>query len=302
MESESMKFSVILAAYNVEKYIEEAIESVLSQNFEQYELIIVDDCSTDMTKKKINKYKNNSKIQILTTQKNTGTAGGARNLGMQYAKGEYMLFLDGDDKFYDENVLTKVSNVIGNQNYDIIFLGYQDLGNENKIRTYNEQTATKKSRIICDVSFSVSCKCWNRGFIEKNNIKFIEGMYYEDEIFCMKTNILEEKTTFAEFPIFYYRRNRNGSVMSTPSIRKCSDWYRMLAELMDLFEITPDEYKPYLLSFIKNESENIPLKIKAILKSMIEKTGVPIFPKRDYKYSDFVENLLNEKTKSCKKI
>ena len=60
--------------------------------------------------------------------------------------------------------------------------------------------------------------------------------------------------------------------------------------------------KQYLLSFIKNESENIPLKIKAILKSMIEKTGVPIFPKRDYKYSDFVENLLNEKTKSCKKI
>ena len=290
MKTQNVKFSIIIASYNIEKYIGEAIESVLEQDYDNYELIIADDSSKDNTIEEIKKYKDD-RIKTYVTAKNTGTAGGTRNLGLKYAKGDYILFLDGDDKLYDKNVLTKINNLIGQEEYDIIFLGYQDLGNENKIRISNKENSTKEARIICDVSFSVSSRCWNRKFIENNNLRFKEGMYYEDEVFCMKANILAQKTTFGDFSIFKYRRNRKGSVMSTPSIKKCSDWYRMLAELIDLYEITPNEYKPYLLSFKKNESEIIPLKIKGILKSLIDKETMPIFPKRDYKYVNFVDDL-----------
>lgn len=285
------RFSVIIPAYNVEQYVEESIKSVLGQEFENYELILIDDCSTDNTKKILKKYAS-EKVKVYSTTKNTGTAAGPRNVGLQYAKGEYIIFLDGDDKLYNNKVLGKIDRLIDNKKYDVIYLGYQDLGNSDKMRVSNDNNSTKKARIICDVTFSVSSRCWNREFIERNNMRFKESMYYEDELFCMKANILVKKTTHGDFPIFRYRRNRKGSVMSTPSIKKCSDWYRMLAELVDLIEITPPEYKKYLMSFIKNESDTIPLKIKAIIKSLLEKNGTPVFPKREYEYDDFMGKIL----------
>lgn len=293
MKKDEKKFSVIIVAYNIEKYIDEAIKSVLNQSFDNYEIIIIDDCSTDGTQEVINKYSSSKNVKIYQTKKNTGTAGGPRNLGIKYAQGEYILFLDGDDKLYNENVLLNINNLIGDNEYDLLYLSYQDLGNKNELRISNKQNTTKEARIVCDVSFSVSSRCWNKKFLINNNIKFIEGMYYEDEVFCMKANVLAQKTTYGEFPIFNYRRNRKGSVMSTPTIKKCSDWYRMIGELVDLLDITPDEYKPQLLSFIKNESDSIPLRVKAILKALEKDNGIPVFPKRNYKYIDFMEEKID---------
>lgn len=288
MDSKAKRFSIILISYNVEKYIEEAIESVLEQTYTNFELIIVDDCSTDNTIKNIKKYKDN-RIKFYQTEKNTGSASGSRNVGLGYVTGEYILFLDGDDRFIDKEILRKIDNKIGEEIYDLIYLGYQDLGNEYKLRVSNAENSTKEARITCDVSFSVSARCWNRSFIEKHNMRFIEGMYYEDELFCMKANILAEKTTFGEFPIFNYRRNRKGSAMTTPSLKKCSDWYRMLSEMVKLLEITPEEYKKYLISFIKNENDSIPYRIKAILKTFDSNgNDVPVFPKRNYEFVDFM--------------
>ena len=118
-------------------------------------------------------------------------------------------------------------------------------------------------------------------------MKFIEGMYYEDEIFSIKATILAEKTKCADVKVFKYYRNRKGSVMSSPSIKKCSDWYRMLAEVTDLYQITPDEYKPYLLSFIKNENDSIPKRIGAILKALQDGGPIKLLPKRNYQYKEF---------------
>lgn len=288
------RFSIIVPAYNVEKYIEEAIKSVLAQEFEDYELILIDDCSTDNTKNILEKYKSKT-TKVYSTTKNTGTAAGPRNVGLKHARGEYIIFLDGDDKLYNSKVLGKIDKLIAEETYDVVYLGYQDIGNADKLRVSNNANSTKEARIICDITFSVSSRCWNREFIEKNNMRFKESMYYEDELFCMKANILVEKTTYGDFPIFKYRRNRKGSVMSTPTIKKCSDWYRMLAELVDLISITPQEYRKYLLSFIKNESDTIPLKIKAIIKSLFENTGTPVFPKREYEYDDYMEEIFNKK-------
>ena len=288
------RFSIIVPAYNVEKYIEEAIKSVLAQEFEDYELILIDDCSTDNTKNILEKYKSKT-TKVYSTTKNTGTAAGPRNVGLKHARGEYIIFLDGDDKLYNSKVLGKIDKLIANETYDVVYLEYQDIGNADKLRVANNANSTKEARIICDITFSVSSRCWNREFIEKNNMRFKESMYYEDELFCMKANILVEKTTYGDFPIFKYRRNRKGSVMSTPTIKKCSDWYRMLAELVDLISITPQEYRKYLLSFIKNESDTIPLKIKAIIKSLFENTGTPVFPKREYEYDDYMEEIFNKK-------
>jgi len=276
------KFSVIISAYNIENYIQRAINSVLEQTFTDYELIIVNDASKDSTLEKIKEY-NDPRITIIENEKNIGL-GAVRNKGIAIAKGEYIVHLDGDDSLYEPTTLQKINDLIGVDKPDIIYLGFQDVGGFNKTHLSTAENSTKEARLTCDINFSVPSKCWRREFIQSNNIEFKEGIYYEDMVYSTHATILAKSYKYGEFPTFKYYRNRKGSIMSTPSIRRCSDMYRMLSYLMDLYMITPDEYKPYLLSFINNETKSIPTRVNAILKCLKAGGGTPVFPKRNYKF------------------
>ena len=287
---EKVRFTVAISAYNIEEYVKRAIDSVLNQTFKNYELLVIDDCSTDSTVKII-KETIGKKGRLLQTPKNSGTAAASRNIAIENAQGEYLLFLDGDDELFSENTLAEIDQHIGKNKYDIIYLGYENVGHtENYYRISTKENSTRKARLICDESFSVSSKVWNVKFLRENNLRFIEGMYYEDELFSIKSNILSKVTTFGEFPIFKYHRNREGSVMTKPTIKKCSDWYRMLAEVTELYEITPKEDRKYFLSFLKNENDSIPLRIRAVLEALAEHENTKVLPKRRYKFEDFFEN------------
>ena len=287
---EKVRFTVAISAYNIEEYVKRAIDSVLNQTFKNYELLVIDDCSTDLTVKII-KETIEKKGRLLQTPKNSGTAAASRNIAIENAQGEYLLFLDGDDELFSENTLAEIDQHIGKNKYDIIYLGYENVGHtENYYRISTKENSTRKARLICDESFSVSSKVWNVKFLKENSIKFKEGMYYEDELFSIKSNILSQKTTYGEFPIFKYHRNREGSVMTKPTVKKCSDWYRMLAEVTDLYEITPDEDRKYLLSFLKNESDSIPLRVENIIEALRENRKTKVLPKRNYKFIDVLND------------
>lgn len=276
------RFSVIISAYNIENYIQRAIDSVLAQKYTNYELIIVNDASTDGTLEKIKEY-DDKRITIIENEKNVGL-GAVRNRGIAIAQGEYIVHLDGDDSLYDETTLQKIDELIGEDKPDIVYLGFQDVGGFNKTHLSNAENSTKEARLTCDINFSVPSKVWRREFVQSKNIKFKEKIYYEDMVYSTHATILAKSYKYGEFPSFKYYRNRKGSIMSTPSIRRCSDMYRMLAYLMDLYKIAPDEYKPYLLSFIANETQSVPKRIKAILKCLKAGGGTPVFPKRHYKF------------------
>lgn len=112
-------FSVIIPAYNAGKFLEKAVDSVLNQDFDDYELIIVDDGSTDNTLEICNTYAEKFKDKVIViTQSNKGLSG-ARNSGMKRANGEYLLFLDADD-YIEPNSLSTLSD-------RIIQLGYPDI-------------------------------------------------------------------------------------------------------------------------------------------------------------------------------
>lgn len=276
------RFSIIISAYNIENYIQRAINSVLEQTFTNYELIIVNDASKDSTLEKIKEY-NDPRITVIENKKNVGLGAG-RNKGIAVAQGEYIVHLDGDDSLYEPTTLEKIDKLIGKDKPDIIYLGFQDVGGFNKTHLSTAENSTKEARLTCDINFSVPSKCWRREFVQSNNIEFKEGIYYEDMVYSTHATILAKSYKFGEFPTFKYYRNRKGSIMSTPSIRRCSDMYRMLSYLMDLYMITPEEYKPYLLSFINNETKSIPTRVNAILKCLKAGGGTPVFPKRNYKF------------------
>lgn len=287
---EKVRFTVAISAYNIENYVKRAIDSVLNQTFKNYELLVIDDCSTDSTVEVIKQVVGQN-AKILQTKKNSGTAAASRNIAIENAQGEYLLFLDGDDELYSNETLKEIDEHIKENKYDIIYLGYENVGHtENYYRISNKENSTREARLICDESFSVSSKVWNVEFLRNNNIRFKEGMYYEDELFSIKSNILSKVTTYGEFPIFKYHRNREGSVMTKPTIKKCSDWYRMVAEVTDLYEITPEEDRKYLLSFLKNESDSIPLRVENIIEALRENRKTKVLPKRNYKFID----VLNE--------
>lgn len=277
----NIKYSVIICGYNIENYIETAVESVLKQDYPNYEIIIVNDGSTDKTLDKIKKYEADN-VVIINNDTNKGL-GASRNIAVKIAKGEYILYLDGDDTMYDEHTLSKIDEVVQKDEADITFFGVQYIGGDNKAHLSNAENSTKIARLTCDMFFGVPSKCWKKEFLKKNNITFIEDIYYEDMIYSVKSTILSEKLSYGEFPIFNYYKNRPGSIMSTPNIKRCTDMYKMLAYMFELYEITPKEYKKYVLSFIKNETMNLPMRIDAILDAIENKTNAPILPKRNYK-------------------
>ncbi|MFR8828257.1 MAG: glycosyltransferase family 2 protein [Dialister invisus] len=124
-ETKQLLFSVIMPVYNVEKYVSQAIESVLHQEFIDFELIIVNDCSPDGSLAICKKYaEKDHRITIISLDKNGGLSN-ARNVGMSAMRGRYVLFLDSDD-WWDEDLLQSVADVIEQDEPDIVFFGYRD--------------------------------------------------------------------------------------------------------------------------------------------------------------------------------
>lgn len=287
------RFSIIICAYNIEKYIKTAINSVLKQTYDNYEIIVFNDGSKDNTLNKIKEYDSNPKVKILSSDVNIGLGAG-RNTCMKEATGEYIIYLDGDDTLYEKTTLEKIDRELKRNTPDICYFGVQYVESETgktKIYLPNAENSCKKARILCDMHFAVSSKCWRREFLQKNNITFIERMYYEDMVYSIKAAILAEKLDYAQFPIYNYVRNRRGSIMSTPTLERCTDMYKMLSHVMELYEITPEEYKPYLLTFIKQETLSLPYKNKVILQSMENKSMNPVFPKRNYTFDPNDEDI-----------
>lgn len=118
-------FSIVMPVYNVEKYVSWAIESVLAQSFDNFELIIVNDCSPDDSLSICEKYAEKDKrIHIISLSQNGGLSN-ARNVGMKAMRGEYALFLDSDD-WWEANLLESVSGVIKSNHPEMVFFGYVD--------------------------------------------------------------------------------------------------------------------------------------------------------------------------------
>lgn len=290
------RFSVIICTYNLEKIVKVSIESILTQRFKDFELILVDDCSTDKTYDVLKKYEaKDNRVRVLKNEVNSGP-GTSRNNGVAVAKGEYIVYLDGDDTLYDRNTLGKVDKTIGEDGADIIYFGVQYVGGSNKAYLPNAENSTQKARIVCDMHFQVPSKVWNRKFLIDNNIKFIDKLYYgEDMVYSIEAAIKSKKLKYGEFPIYVYYRNREGSIMSTPTVKRCKEMYKVMYYLMALYEETPDNLKPYLMSFIKNETLSIPMRIDATLKAIEDKTFSPVIPKRNYVFTEAEPTVMEEK-------
>ena len=237
MEKNIIKVSVIIPVYNVEEYIEECVESVVNQTLKEIEIIIVNDGTLDNSMKKIERFLSDKRIIVIN--KGNGGLSSARNAGLEIAKGEYISFVDSDD-FIDEMLLEKLYK--NAENNDIIISDVVECNNitqekklreiKNEIKKYN-----KGSYFWRYCGFSVWNKMYKRNFLIENNIKFIEGIIFEDIPFNFYSLFLSNRVKYVEETYYYYRAKRKNSILNTLNEEKSLKAYNKINIKLENFPL-----------------------------------------------------------------
>lgn len=225
------KFSIIIPAYNSEKTIERAYNSIISQTFKNYEIIIVDDCSKDNTLEVIKKLDG---VIVKQTSHNSKD-GGARNEGIKFATGEYIIFLDADDYLADENVLKNIDKTIGEDLPDVVYLGFRTSGKDASEEWIpNEENSTFKGRTRNWKYENVWDVCWNLKFLKENKLEFIEDKLYQDFVFYYQGILRAKSYKYASFVTHIYVIEPNKSVTSSKvDPDKVKDLYFNIGKLLE---------------------------------------------------------------------
>lgn len=253
------KFSIIIAAYNIENYIAKCIESVLSQTYNNYEIIVVDDDSKDGTKSKIKEFGN--KIKFIEHENNR-FLGGTRNTGIEAAKGKYILFIDGDDYLNNNYVLEKLDNLIGEQSVDVIYMGFEIVGKKTDMVIPSNENCTKQFRIAGDRYTNAWSKCWRREFLLENNLRFPEHRYYEDVIFIYNAITKSNSFLVADFPVHTYYSGRPNSITTKIRFKNLHD---NIENIEDLVKIMKEDDNETVRVKIKKEAQRCKERIDELL-------------------------------------
>lgn len=228
--------SVIIPAYNVEKYIERCINSVLNQYLKNIEIIVIDDGSKDKTSDICLKISENNKNIIYKKVQNGGCSA-ARNLGISMAKGKYIAFLDSDDWVDSDMYINMIEEAEKNQ-ADIVICGFKKLDeNENLLSTVKIPKRNNKNEYIdCTTEwFASPCnKIYKRDLLEKNNIRFLLNIYTGEDMFFNFISFFYSKDIISlDEPYYNYFMNQN-SVSNNYKNR--TDIYIVIRELISFYK------------------------------------------------------------------
>ena len=217
-----LKLSIIIPIYNVEKYIAQCLESVLNQDRRDIEIIMVDDCSTDSSRKIAaqynDKYFNSSLIHHETNQ----GLGPARNTAILAAKGKYVVMLDSDD-WLCESAIVEMLNCIDHNTFDLAQFGCNKVHSnhieENLYLDLDIQASTllEHQAALLNKPNYAWLKIVSRDLIEKHQSKF-HNIYYEDIPWSIALTLNAKKIVFLPKALYNYRQ-REGSIIYSQSPR-----------------------------------------------------------------------------------
>jgi glycosyltransferase involved in cell wall biosynthesis len=205
-----MKVSIIVPVYNSSQYLRRCIESLINQNLDSYEIILVNDASTDDSLEIMKEFKSKNKklIKIIDLDKNI-KQGGARNRGIEISNGEYIGFVDSDD-WVNKNMFNKLYNKAKETNSDIVDCDYYianssdeivEIKQSNSKEQIGELSTQKKKNLIIN-----SGRMWTKIFKRKlfENIKFSESVFYEDNEIMPSLMVACSKLEKVDKPLYYY--------------------------------------------------------------------------------------------------
>ena len=293
-----MFFSVIVPVYNVEKYLNECIDSILSQSFTDFELILVDDGSNDLSGKICDDYaQKDNRVKVF--HKPNGGQSTARNLGIQNATGQYAVFLDSDDFISDCDFLLDLKFRI-KANTDIVVFRYRkyyknrtdECGIYLPEDSFNDKVATLKNLVMRDAFF---CSCWSKctrmSILKENNIVFDENLSCEDMDWYYSVVSKSNSFEIINKPYINYRQREN-SVTSTFNSKSFDDYIFTISKWQNNFYAIEDlDLKEIMLSSLAKLYCNLLISYSANSKLLKTKK------KQIFSFKPLLEHNLNPRTR-----
>lgn len=243
-----MDVSIIVPVFNVENYLMECLDSILSQNFHSMEIICVEDGSTDNSLELLELYEQKYfQIKVIKHDKNRGLSA-ARNTGLEYATGKYVLFVDSDDILASEalNILWKEAE---EKDVDIVYFNYIKFSDSSSYTFNTFQKVWKDYYGVCTgKEFFCSAmrdgelkgEAWRqfirRDFLIEHQIAFLPGILHEDNLFSFYT-IMEAKRVCNLNKNLYYYRQRENSIIRTMDARRAQSVFVILSEIYVYWKI-----------------------------------------------------------------
>lgn len=226
-----LRLSIIVPVYNVSKYLAKCLDSLLFQDLEsdEYEIIVVNDGSTDNSGDIAKQYADKYSNIILIEQENQGLSG-ARNTGIKLAKGEYIQFVDSDD-YLEPNVLKTLADKMESDNLDILRFNYQNVNEQYEVyEPYKEHKPFVDYRdVVCDgLTFlterlGYGCYAWQ--FVIKSDLLRLDKnlfkveIYFEDTEWAPRIFTQAKRVTSTDLMVYNYLL-RQGSITNSISIEK----------------------------------------------------------------------------------
>ena len=210
------KVSVIVPIYNVEKYLEKCINSLLSQTLEDIQIILVNDGSKDNSGNIAKEYEKNNKNRVIYVEKENGGLSDARNYGIKYATGDFIAFLDSDD-YIEKNAYEEMYNKAIEENADYVECDFI-WEFPNKIRVDKQYPYKNKKEMLSFVRVVAWNKLIKRQLITDNNLEFPKGLRYEDVEFTYKLIPFINKFAYVDKPFIHYVQ-REGSIANVQNER-----------------------------------------------------------------------------------
>lgn len=206
--------SIIVPIFNVENYLDRCLHSLLEQDIpaSKYEIILINDGSTDSSYDIAKQYKEKYNNVILLTQENKGQ-GSARNKGIEFANGKYIMFVDSDDMLLP-NVLNKILTVSEEKDLDVC--AYRMFSYDSKGNVHESACQPFKANKVYDGKYAfmhgadIGSSCiylYNHTFLIKNNLRFLEGIYHEDVDFVLRMYAFVKRIMYLDVVAYSYTWN-----------------------------------------------------------------------------------------------
>lgn len=221
------KISVIIPCYNVKDMVSECLDSIVAQTIglEHLEIILIDDASADETVSVLKKYEEKypDNIMLVLCEKN-GRQGTARNIGLSYATGDFISFVDSDDWIHPD--MYKVLVDIMNKNEcDVVQFRYMETKDkpEEMSRAIDnidykivDYSCNRKEKLLNSQILNESCttKLYRKSLIDCANVRYAEGVAYEEPMFTYPMKFYVNKVAVTETKLYYYRYNEKGTMLS----------------------------------------------------------------------------------------
>ncbi len=211
--------SIIVPVYNAERYLKSCVESILSQTYEYFELILIDDGSSDSSGAICEEYaKKDFRIKII--RKNNEGVGIARNVGLDNACGEWVVFVDADD-LLEKNALGSLIACVERGQTEVALASTDVLTLEGCRQKYKSFVDCDKKDFLPIKHYALWGYIFKRSLIEENSVRFVPGLAYsEDRVFLYSISRYCKTMSMSSDVVYVYRKNSNSVCASGNAVRK----------------------------------------------------------------------------------